>query len=743
MDMAAKFQDQLVFHMTGRRSGDGLAPIDTAKMRPALFAGYRDLTRLRQDFPLVLLEAGKADGFAASLTLLVNRVVEALAPRGIEGERLRKHVLRLERELRAMLAAGEEGDLSDLWATAAARLGSGKDETVTKILALAGGSLNVDGALVDCDERLPARFMVHAWRHVQAQKASLFHGHLDQLQRRLSDILRAAYVHSQAGQQPAALQAAVGGMHADDFDFGAMSRLVAKNAPKDELPAARRKRIEWALSVLKSQKFHAPRVGPSEGTYGFLFDNITGAVAAYRERLPQVVELVKAIAIAELEAKNGYDEADHGPFFEAYAESSLAADDLALFPDYLVCIPADRNDAPENAGLMDTLSSGLPVKVVVQVTDLLEEASLGTGHFAFGVRSARLATTAMGLGGMFVLQAAASSLYRMRNRVEGGMGCRGPALFSIFAGAPAAAGDLPRYLTAAAAMESRAFPAFVYDASAGDNWATRFSLEQNRNPETDWPVEPFEYADEGLQRVREDVAFTYADFALCDKRNAEHFAVVPRDRWTSAMVPADKWLALSGREAAERVPYLLAVDDKDTLHRVVVDIRMMQATRRCLLLWHRLLEHGGINDSHAQRLLAREKAAWEAQKSEEIEALRKSVAAAAPAPAGEAVATGAPAAATPATAEAAAAPEEKPPSDDPWIETARCPSCNECQLINPQMFGYNDNKQAFIADANAGTFRQLVEAAEACQVAIIHPGKPRNPGEPGLEELIERARPFQ
>src|SRR5512137_2012470 len=113
MDMAAKFQDQLVFHMTGRRGGDSLIPLDTAKMRPALFAAYRDLTRLRHDYPLVLLEAGKADGFAASLTLLVNRVLEFLAPKGIEGERLRKHVLRLERELRAMLASGREGSLSE------------------------------------------------------------------------------------------------------------------------------------------------------------------------------------------------------------------------------------------------------------------------------------------------------------------------------------------------------------------------------------------------------------------------------------------------------------------------------------------------------------------------------------------------------------------------------------------------------------------------------------------------------
>ncbi len=321
------------------------------------------------------------------------------------------------------------------------------------------------------------------------------------------------------------------------------------------------------------------------------------------------------------------------------------------------------------------------------------------------------------------------------------MGARGPALFSIFAGAPEAAGEMPRYLTAAAAMESRAFPAFVYDAAAGENWATRFSLEHNRNPETDWPVEPFEYADEGLQRVRSEIAFTYADFALCDQRNSEHFAVVGRDRWTASMVPAAQWLALPEREAAERVPYLLAVDDKDVLHRVIVDMRMMQATRRCMLLWHRLQEHGGIHDSHAERLLAREKAAWEAQKNAEIEALRKSAAAAAPAGAESAPAASAPAAT--ATAEAEAAPEEKVASDDPWIETARCPSCNECQIINPLMFAYNDNKQAYIKDANAGTFRQLVEAAESCQVAIIHPGKPRNPSEPGLDELIKRAEPFQ
>jgi len=36
----------------------------------------------------------------------------------------------------------------------------------------------------------------------------------------------------------------------------------------------------------------------------------------------------------------------------------------------------------------------------------------------------------------------------------------------------------------------------------------------------------------------------------------------------------------------------------------------------------------------------------------------------------------------------------------------------------------------------------FVEAAEKCQVAIIHPGKPTNPDEPGVEELIQRAAAF-
>lgn len=735
MDMATQHPEQGLFHLTGKRTGAGFSAVDAGTLRPALLAAYGDLNRLRHDFPVVLQEAPGADGFAVALSTVVNRLALDLAPRGAEGERLRRHLLRLEREIRSAVAAGAQDELSALWAEAAARLGAEAearaDIAAGPVLAQAAAALKVDGALAGCDAQLPARLVTQAWRHAKWRKAGEFRAMVDALMRGLSDIRRAAWAHSQAGRKPQALRAAVGGSHADIFDFAAMSRLVARGAPKDELPPGRRQRIEWALSTLSNQVFY-PSLhggGAEAGPAGFAFDNCAAAMEAFRSRLPKVAELVKAIAVAELEVAGRYVESEHDPVFDEYDEHALTAEDLALLPDYLVCIPPDQNDAPANAGLLDMLSSAMPVKVLVQVSDLLEEASIGAGHFAFGVRSARLATTAMGLGGMFVMQCASSALYAQRDRLARGLACRGPALFTVFAGSPAPAAGLPPYLSAAAAVESRAFPTFVYDAAAGGNWAERFSLQGNRAPEDDWPTAPFEYADEALQRVVEAVHFTYADFALCDRRHAPHFAAVPRERWHAGMVPVADWLALNEGAAAHRVPYLLAVDAEDRLHRVLVDAKMMQATRRCQLLWHRLQEHAGIHDSHAERLLAQERAERAAEAAAEL----------APAAATPAPVAAVPAQAAPAEAEAAA---ERPPSDEAWIETSRCPSCNECQLINDRMFAYNDNKQAYIKDINAGTYRQLVEAAESCQVAIIHPGKPRNPDEPGLAELIERAKPF-
>ena len=744
MDMTLSFSEQRLFFTTGRIEGDGLEAIDGLALRPAVLARYRELGRLRYDFPLVLVADGLYAGTLRSLSSVIDEVLAEIAPRGLEGERLRRHVLRLEREIRTMSGEGVHGLLSDLWRIAAANLASPDDPSAEEVLAHIADTLKLDGEVVDCDATAAARVCEHLWLAARQRKARAFRETVERLIVRLTDILRAAFIHSEAGQRPAALRAALGGAYRNAFDFDVLSKLVTRGVPKDELPPSRRARIESALAVLKGQRFFAdPRLADAaaDDVFGFRFEDCAAAAQAFRERLPALVDVVKATAIAELEAAGRYIEAQHDAFFRHFDAAALSADDLALFPDYLVCIGPGSSDAPANAGLMEALSAGLPLKVLVEATDLVEEAAVGIGHFAFGVRSVRLANTATALGGVFVVQGTSSHLYALRERIERAFAHRGPALLSIYGGTGAPIGTLPPYLTAAAAMESRAFPAFTYDPYAGENQAARFTLEDNPQPEADWPVTALDYADQNLQRVTEETAFTIADFVLCDPRYAGHFARVPHERWNASLVPADEWLAFEPRKQQESLPCLLAVDGADRLQRVIVDARLMNIVARSRTFWHRLQEQGGIHNSHAEILLEREKAKWDEQRAREIEQQRATAAA-------PVASTGAEVAAAPdkdsgATPEAqvdAAVRSHDP--DEAWIETARCPSCNECQTINDRMFKYNDNKQAYIADITAGTYRDLVLAAEACQVAIIHPGAPRNPDEPGLAELVERAKPF-
>jgi ferredoxin len=730
--MDTQFRSQVVFHLTGRRPA-AEAPSETVGgLRPALLAEYRHLDELRYDFPVVLATSG--DDYVRSLSAVVDAVLRDLAPQGVEGEGMRRRVLKVEREIRRQVTAGARGTLSELWDAAVRALANGADEALARDAGLVRQALPVDGELAGCDATLPARFLRHAWSTVQRVKARSAAERIGSLVIRLGDILRADHLRSPQALQKTALEASFGAAHRGLFDFNAMSRLLQRVGPHGGLSEQRRRRVEQTLATLKSQRFFpaAKPLPDAEPCYGFEFDDAAKALEAFRARLPELVALLRALQIAELEVVGGYIEDVHDPVFAALDEQSVTPEDLQFFPDYLACV--SRREDGEPAQLAGALSAGVPLKLLVQVDDLLEESSPGRGQFAFGVRGAQLATTAMSLDDVFVLQTAASNLLKMRDRVRQGLAYAGPALFSMYAGR--AVDGLPAYLNAAAAMQARAFPVFSFDPAAGADLDSRFSLENNPQPERDWPVDAFRYADQDLQSVTEEVAFSFVDYVASDPRHAAHFAPVPRAAWADGMLPARDWLEQPPRDPASGVPYILAVDDADTLCRLVVDERLMREALRCRDGWRRLQELGGIRDARTERRLAQERQAWEEQRRRELEAAESS---AASAPAAE-VASTEPAPAPAATAEVVE-PERNP--DEPYIETIRCSTCNECTQVNPRMFKYNDNKQAYIADLKAGTYADLVQAAESCQLSIIHPGKPWNPDEPGLPELIERAQPFQ
>jgi len=740
--MQADTQAQVAFFLTGKRPAEQLDAVDKLGLRPALFVGYRNLAELRYDFPLVLID-GRADGqFVQSLSSLIDNALSSVA-RGSDSERISKQVLRLEQEIRTLVTHGASGSFSALWEQAADQCGKGADPSFQDSVRRARAAIKVDGALADCDAALPARLLQHAWRALQKQKTDKFRKELDRLVLKLSDILKADYEHSDAGRSAKHLQASVGTGFGDVFDFNAMSRILSKALPKGVFPESRRKRIRKLLETLNAQQFIAPTLPAAGKTgavqakpYSFLFDSCADALTAFRERQPKLVELAKAIAIAELEIDGLYSESRHDALFEQFGANGLDPQELTAFPDYLVCINAEKMQALEQAHLMEILSSGLPIKVLLQIDDILEEPANGQGKFSSGMRSRQIANMAIGLNEVYVLQSSSSNLLRLRERLLRGLAYRGPALFSVFSGASDKAGELSPYLMAAAAMESRAFPAFSYDPSAGPNWAARFSLDANSQVDLDWPIQTFSYEDEQHQRVSQELAFTLVDFVASDRRYAKHIARVPREHWNTSMISVDECLTRERKGLPDKVPSVLMIDADNVLQKVIVDERLLREARRCREMWHSLQELGGIHNSHAEKLLAREKKAWEDRMEHDAAAHATSV----PAPALATAPTGVAAPAAPSAAAPEPEPERSP--DEAYVETARCSTCNECTTLNNKMFAYNANQQAFIADINAGTYAQLVEAAENCQVSIIHPGKPRNPNEPGLEESLKRAELF-
>ena len=730
------------FHVTGITPAHDLGEARNLNLFPALFAGYQDLSKLRHDYPLVLVER-EADGTVVrSLSDIVDGILQEIAPQGASGERLRKHVLKLEEELRGLAFSGIGGTLHQLWERAESNLLARADKAARELLHQsmnqARAALHVDGDVVVCDEASPIRIVTHAWTAVQATKAHATRKRIEHLVLKLSDILRADHMKSEQARSPDTLRSSVGTAFDEAFDFEAMSSLLGQERTAGLLPESRQRRVRAALSVLQKQRFHAPLHEfeseiVREPLYSFVFDSCAAALDAFQSRLPELAEVVKAMSIAELEIQNRYREPIHDPFFAQFKQSALGPDELALFPSYLICLRDGSYDAAEAGRIFEILSSDLPAKILVLRDDILGASSLGTGE-SLSVGGPRLGTMALGLNNAFVLQGTNASLYRQRRYVEKGLAWDGPALFSVFSGATERVAGVAPYLLAAAATESRAFPVFAYDPAAGPDWASRFSMADNPQANADWAMHRLSYEDHEHQRTAQEMAFTFVDFALCDSRLGMDRVRVERSEWHDDMVPASEHIDAESDGTSEQIPYVLMVDENCLIQRVIVDDKLIRAARRCRAMWRSLQELGGINNSHARRLLEREREAWDQQRRAEPARTETQPAAA-------------PAVAAPAPpAEAAAEPEAEEraeaPSDEPYIETPRCTTCNECTELNGKMFAYNENMQAYIADPDAGPYRHLVEAAESCQVSIIHPGKPRNPDEPNLQELIARAEVF-
>jgi pyruvate-ferredoxin/flavodoxin oxidoreductase len=551
--------------------------------------------------------------------------------------------------------------------------------------------------------------------------------------------------------------------------------------------------LKWRYEAGPSDRGRAPVVAVNDtGT-----DSVRSGVFPYNPYpIPWTNELHGAPAVAA-----GYLDAQLRAMGREFATVRLAErelagemeqlgeDDFALDPasftqeERLLCPPVIAlGDATwSRAGaLLDALQQGSPVRLVV--LDRCETPGL----------LAPVVESALRLPNTFVVQSSQADAAHLVTGMMRAATHDGPCLAVLHAPCPTHLGtdDDSAYALATRARDTRLFPHLISDPTAHPDASEQIDLSANPDPSQRWvhastpggdgstaltpanwcaevprlaewttPVDPAT-PDEHLVQIEEFLDLDAQDrdgvIPVAHGRNAGEAALVRlSDRAVNLCVRTEAhWANLLHMAGREVVPSARRRLQHEFEAQVAAVRKEFEETLRAgraqyaRVVAHRMAEgllRAGNGDQTLRELLAKIDTMGSLEPIELPDAAPSSARvqpAVSPAETAPAVVAAPAPAPAPAPATAPAADDE--PVLEAYIDSELCTACNECININKKMFAYNKIKQAYIVDPAAGTFKQLVMAAEKCPVAIIHPGAPtpRNSSEPDLEKWVARAEPF-
>jgi pyruvate-ferredoxin/flavodoxin oxidoreductase len=400
------------------------------------------------------------------------------------------------------------------------------------------------------------------------------------------------------------------------------------------------------------------------------------------------------------------------------------------------------------------LMSGMPIKVLVLDTQVYSNTGGQACTSGFisqvadmtpygkawkGKEEVRKEMALIGLAHRtsFVLQSAISNLSHLLEGYIDGLNSRRPALFNIYAvcqpehGVPDDASTAQSKL----AVESRAYPLFVYDPDKGDTLAACSSLEGNPALDSDWPSYTLSYVNENGKLESTELPFTFADFAATEGRFRKHFKKAPPETWTDDMLPVAEFLELAEDDRDGKFPFILTVDSKNRLGRAIVSQELIKSCEERRQFWRQLKGVCGLdNQIDVDALIQQTKRDMAQRLTSSLLALAGS------ADSADLFGVSTPSGATAGIAPASASNADYEPV---WVETPECTTCDECININPKIFAYNADKKAVVINPQGGPYKDIVKAAEKCTAGCLHPGTPFNPNEPGLDKLLKRAEKHQ
>ncbi|WP_199399746.1 4Fe-4S domain-containing protein, partial [endosymbiont of Ridgeia piscesae] len=402
------------------------------------------------------------------------------------------------------------------------------------------------------------------------------------------------------------------------------------------------------------------------------------------------------------------------------------------------------------------LASGMPIKVLVLDTQVYSNTGGQACTSGFISQIADMSPYGKAMKGKeemrkeisligvahrtsYVLQGSLSNITHLIEGYIDGLNSRRPALFNIYAVCQPEHGvaDDATARQSKLAVESRAYPLMKFDPDAGETLEECIDLEGNPALEGDWPSYTLDYVDEHGKEAKLELPMTFADFAATEGRFRKHFRKAPPETWGDEMIPFHEFLDMDDDEREGNYPYIWGVDGKNRLMRILCSAEIVKSAEERRQFWHQLKSIAGELDKvDVDALVEQAKVDMANRLSSTLLSMAASGNAAALTGAVSANGSGA---ATAGSNSGTIAEGYEPV----WIETPECTACDECTGINPKIFAYNDDKLAIVIDPQAGSYKDIVKAAEKCTAGCLHPGTPWNMGEKDVEKLIKRAAKFQ
>jgi len=646
-----------------------------------------------------------------------------------------------------------------------------------------------DGACLGCGEKTAIHLFTATATALMQPRVRQHIARLDELIAGLEKHVRMKLTESMDLTDTSAVVRAVDAGGGEDLTLASLATRIMAGKPSRPLDPAWVKWVAQLIERLKDLKWRYVE-GPTKrgraemgiinstgctsvwgSTYPFhpypfpwtshLFqDSPSVAMGIFEGHMAKMAEGFKAVRMAELELAGEYSAEKHDDFFRRFNWEQFSDDEWLLCPP-VVSLGGDG--AMYDIGFQNlsrALMSGRPIKVLVVDTQVYSNTggqactSGFTGQvsdmapFGAAQRGKQEIRKEISLIGMahrtaYVMSGTIAHSNHLIESYIDGLNTRRPALFNIYAVCPPehGIGDDKSVDQSKLAVEGRAYPLFRFDPDAGVTFSECVSLEGNPALKQDWPAYTLNYTDENGAAQKMELPLTFADFAATEGRFGKQFKKAPPETWNDDMVPVAEFLQLDRDEREGKFPFIWATDQKNCLTRLLITEELVRATEERLNFWKQLKDVAGIGQTAVAAAQPDTPVRAEAPAAKAAESLAPAdgrVANHPPAPAPH-VAQAAPPAPTPTAAPAAADDDDYEPV---WIETPDCSACDECTTIAPDVFVYNDDKQAIVINPKGARYVDIVKAAEKCSAGCLHPGTPWDMTEPNIEKLKIRAAKY-